>query len=54
MGWLEIAFSNLSNRIRKTNSRKKLVVKKMNIRKTHKFPIYMFLRITIATSSKTV
>ena len=54
MGWLEIAFSNLSNRIRKTNSRKKLVAKKMNIRKTHEFPIYTFLRITIATSSKTV
>ena len=54
MGWLEIAFSNLSNRIRKTNSRKNYWLRR-RIRKTNKFPIYTFLRINIiATSSKTV
>ena len=53
MGWLEIAFSNLSNRIRKTNSRKNYWPRR-GIRKTHNFPVYTFLRIIIATSSKTV
>lgn len=42
MGWLEIAFSNLSKRIRKTNSRKKLVAENINKKNTQVSNLYVF------------